>query len=406
MPTIRFSLLALLASLAGFAWTGWIFHGGPEAPHGIAAKAARAPERRTSATKASKTPTDTTTHNTGAGHETLEFDCAPRVRDAPFDKGGAPVQYIDTQHAGVTEVWDILKAIGKSLHDKTASHAGWVLDPPGCKAVKGSLHTGKVYTGHAPLGWCAAQSPVRPLYIISLREPVSRLVSTYDFVATSPRSKSVAGHLHDAEKRLEQQGTRSTEFLEHLFLANDTEVSQMVALSQVSWLLPGDCSALLVDPRSRLAVALKNLLRCDIVVDPDRLRDSLFAQLWYHAPQTEFLKTEFLKESKHANVPLRSKQVLSDATIEKMLQRRSSSAVDGTDADLILYSFAQRVARAREHRARACWGREGLSWQLDGLGRDGVNCSALCAINVTSAEFDLVRSAPSVEQCSPDSIHR
>ena len=272
----------------------------------------------------------------------------------------------------------------------------------GCKTIQGSFGKGQVYIGHSPLGWCVAESPARPLYIISLREPISRLVSYYDYVACRPLKKNLAAtregqHLRDAEKKMEQQGIPSTEFLEHLFLANDTLVMDMVTRpprSQMPWLLPGTCSSLLDDPRSRLSIALTNLLRCDIVVDSDRLSDQLLPQLWYHAPQTRYLESV-----KHSNGRKRLKQVLSNATVAKMLEaRRSMNSIDGIDADIILYDFAKRVARAREDRARACWGAK----VAGGLGRNGINCSALCAINVTATELELIRSPSPSKRCSSD----
>ena len=72
------------------------------------------------------------------------------------------------------------------------------------------------------------------------------------------------------------------------------------------------------------------------------------------------------------------------------------NSIDGVDADFVLYDFAKRVGRAREDRARACWGAKAA----DGLWWHGINCSALCAINVSAAELELIRSPSPAKQCS------
>ena len=133
-----------------------------------------------------------------------------------------------------------------------------------------------------------------------------------------------------------------------------------------------------------LSIALANLLRCDIVVDVVRLSDQLLPQLWYHSQQARYLKILTSE-----NVRKRSKQILSNATVAKMLAARKS--------DTILYEFAVKVARAREDRARVCWG---FGEAVGGSGRNGVDCSALCAINVTATESELLRSASPSKQCS------
>ena len=438
MPTVPFSVFALLASLIGLALSGWIFggvqHGGipHEAPHGAAASAAAAPGRRTSFAagpaeeegeqgggslrkKEREEEGKERGSSQGQGclycpfeqeeggggeHKILEFDCASRVKDRPFRKGGAPVQYIHVPKAGGTTIQSMLKKMGRML----GYHSHTVNGPANCKAVRGSFGAGQVYMGHQPLGWCVAESPARPLYIVSLREPIARMVSLYDYMATftgkggRPAFQKGVQRMRDAEREMEGRGIPRTGFLEHL-LVGGTPQPGVTKGNQMRWLLPGQCSSPRDGPRlesrSRLATALTNLLRCDVVVDSDQLSSQLLPQLWYHAPQTQYLRL-----IKHANAAHRPKQVLSNTTITKILEARrvdEGLAIDGVDGDLILYDFARRVARAREDRARACWDAEG------GSGRNGIDCSALCAINVTATELELIRNhTDSSEQCDPD----
>ena len=458
MPTVPFSVFALLASLIGLALSGWIFggvqHGGIpfEAPHGAAASAAAAPRRMTSFAagpteeegeqggrslrknereergkerkgkggrrKGRKKEREEEGAERGSSqgqggaadpprsclycpfeqeeggggeHKILEFDCASRVKDKPFRKGGAPVQYIHVPKAGGTTIQALLEAMGHTL----GCDINYKNSNGKCKAIWGSFGAG-VYMGHRPLGWCFAESPARPLYIVSLREPIARIVSLYDYMATFTGKgggrafQDSVQHMRVAEREMEGRGIPRTGFLEHLLVGG--QMRGLLKDLQMSWLLPGQCSSPRDDPRSRLATALTNLLRCDVVVDSDQLSSQLLPQLWYHAPQTQYLRL-----ITHANAAHRPKQVLSNATITKILEARRVDEVDGVDGDLILYDFARRVARAREDRARACWDAEG------GSGRNGVDCSALCAINVTATELELIRNhTDSSEKCDPD----
>ena len=434
MPTIRFSLFGLFLILVALTFVPdarkrrrWSFGGGPEAPHGAAArrgKAAAGGRGTNNGTdelghskqdthtqtythkhteKGQKKEKTTTQQKPGAGHETLEFTCASRAGDAPLSQDGAPVQYIHVPKAGGTTIQALLLEMGERLHFKVSSSDH---DSGYCKTIQGSFGKGQVYMGHTPIGWCFAESPVRPLYIISLREPISQMVSHYDYYATQtgttdhegaplrPGAIKANAYLRGQEKKMEKRGIPSTKFLENLFLANDNHVMAMVvSKTQMRYLLPGKCSAQRLDPRSRLSIALKNVLRSDIVVDSDLLSDQLLPQLWYHAPQTRYLE-----RIEQANGRKRSKQILSNATAAKMLKRRGP-VIDGVDADSFLYDFGKRVARARADRARACWG----STAGMAVGRGGVNCSALCTIGVTATELDLIRS-PSPKQCSSDSL--
>ena len=94
----------------------------------------------------------------------------------------------------------------------------------------------------------------------------------------------------------------------------------------------------------------------------------------------------------------------------KLLPRRSISSIESLDsidlfeASFIFHDFAKRVAQAREHRAQACW--EAEAEAAINVTANGIDCTALCAINVTATELELIRSASPAEGCSPDSIPR
>lgn len=203
---------------------------------------------------------------------------------------------------------------------------------------------------HAPIGWCAAKlTTPRPLYIVSLRDPYGLAVSLYDYYATCQHCW-LDGHedwtfikfvkyVQARERQLERE-VAATAYFERLLETNDTKAWILASQPQYNFLVPADCD------HPSLAIAIANLLKCDIVINTDRLSLQLVAQLSYHAPYLKsfhlVVKNTLALNANHSAHTMRTKQVLGPAIRDRLLREVPSLRID-----IELYSVAQRIADIR-----------------------------------------------------------
>lgn len=324
------------------------------------------------------------------------FDCGSRVLDKPFLSGGASVQYIHVPKAAGSSMQHMLSRLSGTLRMHIHQVDGMCGDPP---SNGKTLELGHIYQGHRPIGWCTAKADRQPLYIAILRDPLSRLLSLYDYRVTHPGGPAWAERMRNKliaqERRLQQAGINQSRALEQLIQEDMQVAKDFVASGQIGYFLPDRCLAdmpstrrgaskddervaLYADnARLALSVALKNMIRCDVVGTVDTINTDLEPQLLYHAPHLEG-KGLFLRRD---NVDAREPQVLSDAVARTFLD--VLGGFGGFDLDSRLYDFAKRVAKSRTlhaHHAR----------QDD----------AHCVINVTQTELELLRLPWPTEACS------
>lgn len=260
----------------------------------------------------------------------ISFSCDSRRDEMPLLAGGVASQYIHVPKTGGTTIQVSLHR--HLVNNSFAKSQGvtWA-----CRSIE--AEAGVYYYGHAPIGWCSTLSAaVRPFYIVSVREPFSKMISLYDYYATygsvCPHCTTTfnheVAHIHSIEK--EVHGDRRIVF-ERLLAANDTVAWEVANQTQFNYLIPLACA------EQTLAHATHNLLKCDIVVTTENLKKQFMTQLLYHAPYMSDFKFVSTNKAK------RPKQILS----QDIRDRLSSVA----QIDIDFYDIARQVADIRTRRA-------------------------------------------------------
>jgi hypothetical protein len=249
---------------------------------------------------------------------------------------------------------------------------------------------GTIFVGHTPI----VNSPAtaidakrdfydrNPFFMSTLRDPLERIVSLYDYHALFNMSMcegeldedgyyprigfldiwwpgpSLSICSMDAQFKKDEadavaSGVTETGLMDHFFKARHPYVMQLVRETQYNWFIPRD------DPgrtyptttEATLACAMKNALRTDVLINSERFDNTILPALRYHAPWLD-LDAEEVGLTTKSNVVagMRGPQQLSPESIAA-IQRTPTFL-----ADQRFYEFADKVARARELNRVACLG--------------------------------------------------
>lgn len=231
------------------------------------------------------------------------------------------------------------------------------------------LQKGEVYIGHRPIGWYATGwSEREPVYAVSLRSPLSRVSSMYDQKATFSRplplpEQTVA--IQDAEATLAAEGVPPDRYLDTLLTRNSSVGWNVVdGMSQVSLLLPDLGEGCGNNEDTKMAIALRNLLRCDVVGIVEQF-DGFALQARSQMPHA------CLPDVPVANVHKRKQQVLSPQVVDRIMEHPK------VQLDAKLYSFATRLQAVL---TKAAMGRcTGLQGDVD-----------RCSIELNDYEYSLL----------------
>lgn len=96
---------------------------------------------------------------------------APDDQHLPGRSGGRPLQYVHVPKTGGASVQSYLRSIAQNhsirvqYHDGEFGSTAW--DQKACMVF-----------GHRPIGWATGFSDLKPLYIVTLREPIAFAVCT------------------------------------------------------------------------------------------------------------------------------------------------------------------------------------------------------------------------------------
>ena len=384
---------------------------------------------------------------TAAATSRRGFSCASRAADRPFADDGVPTQYVH-----------VPKAAGSSLQMLLAYYVAF---PQSILYIKGEVEdhprtpAGTIFVGHAPIvndpnSLYAAKRAFyarNPFFISSVREPMSRMLSLYDYRAHFNLSVCT-GELDDEgyyrretflkganaqiidfascittaqfqkdEAAAIAAGVPETGLMEHFYRKKHPYVMQMTQENQYSWFIPRDDFRRdhpTVNENS-LACAMANALRVDVVVETTRYQETLLPALKYHAPylwandSAMIAEVQFGEsEMAHQNAAgcdidgncakKREKQVLSPETLEEI--RRTPTFIH----DERFYKFVDKVSRAREANMFACLraaNETDLRILTNATGQPGSNelpahnteCRQVCEDVLTEDEWLMIRNA-------------
>eukprot|EP00931_Biecheleriopsis_adriatica_P100546 TRINITY_DN75831_c0_g1_i1.p1 TRINITY_DN75831_c0_g1~~TRINITY_DN75831_c0_g1_i1.p1 ORF type:complete len:375 (-),score=42.78 TRINITY_DN75831_c0_g1_i1:52-1176(-) len=335
------------------------------------------------------------------------LQCKSRSEHSPFREGGAPVQYVHIPKTGGTSVSNFLYMITEQQSQLAGSD------------LEGLLSRVWGLWNHHPVGWACFSSicSVPPVYIVTLRDPYSQLVSHYDYFATyqTQRLEHLAKDLASEFLRIQQfeteainAGINQTRFLDHLILHHQHLLSPFGVFDargyQSKYLVPvnytGPSSRLqhfqakevlaplerapmnVTDFSTWFTCAVYSLLESDVVAVFPSILSDLIPQLAYHAPYIgmelllRFTRTTASSDNKRS----RPRQVLSPAA------RRVLKSQPGFRKDAPLHKIALRVAAVRSKNAREC---------LQG----STECLTECQVLVTSEEHRLLENL-AVDRCT------
>jgi len=248
---------------------------------------------------------------------------------------------------------------------------------------------GTIFAGHSPI----VNSPDskyqakrdfyarNPLFMSTIREPLSRMISLYDYRALFNMTMcegelDEAGYITRAgfldimfpgpslsmceaiaQFKLDEidalaSGVEETGLMDHFFRKRHPLVVQMTKETLYSWFIPRD-DPMKIYPtttEAALACAMSNALRTDVMINSERYEETVLPSLKYHAPYLQFDVETIQAETMRENVVAgsRESQILTPETIAEI--QRLPTFVQ----DYRFYVFADKVAMAREANLFAC----------------------------------------------------
>ena len=254
-----------------------------------------------------------------------------------------PVQYIHLPKAGGTTVQNALRDWGKQANLRVITQdLGPVNLCPQRVATSGGV--GMVLLGHRGFGYCPrVRKKLDPLYVVSIREPVSRLVSMYDYAMITNRHSTRFSTFHN-------QWGADASFDALVRRLNHTDRSvkarrmlEGIANQQVRFMCGFECHGANTSVPLDVAVdrALENLRKTHCVGVLEHL-DDLLVQLKFHLPWIPRGKNHWGKDNarktRKSRVSAESRAVL----------------LQWGWGDALLYEAAREIARERTTVATAC----------------------------------------------------
>lgn len=297
-----------------------------------------------------------------------------------------------------------------------------------------SIPAGSIMAGNSPIAFSpnskiAAKRTFtagNPFIMATFRDPLERLMSLFDFKSDFNISKECSGSVDEEgyhtvvgwlnmtfpgpslsmcalmrqyqedQANVLKSGVKPTELLEHFIKKRHPQIMSMLKETQLSWFISRDevQYTFPVENELSLACAMKSALRTDVLINAERLTDSVIPYLAYHAPEINNLDKEYLEKSmkEDANKEKnRGKQQLSPETLA-FIRRQTSFILDSR-----FYAFADKISKAREKNMFAC-----LISQTDGnifetnmknTKSTGGTCSDVCPNVLTEDEWLMIQNA-------------
>ena len=294
----------------------------------------------------------------------FSFRCGSRWKDDPLSLGGVPSQYIHIPKVGGTSIDYFLRTVLNTPTRRTGMHK--VLEFPGHPV---RAQRGLAYSGHVEKGRPVGIDGMSPMYMIVLREPISQIVSAFDFrVRWDPETwmgsnyfRSEVSELHRVVEDAKDQCVQPQKMLEHVYCHNRTVAPSVIALVnrtfhfakpqrsaevQYDYLIPASANKtqLMSVHNGLLSCALHHLLDVDIVAVTEHLESGFVHQLQYHLRNHSRAMSITMSQSNSRGNHI--KQTVGEAAFRSLSRARS--------IDVHLYNVAKLIAAAREQRAMDC----------------------------------------------------
>ena len=219
-----------------------------------------------------------------------EFNCTSRRKDHPLEQDGAPVQYVHVPKAAGTSIQFYIQIRIAKRFDRPSKKLDRRKHPELCPANDDGWEGG-IYWGHCPI--VSAHGNPRPMFIVSMRKPVDRWVSNFNYIA---RNKNHFDHKKQMKemRKFMKDGVAKEQIFSMMLSTDHPHALALLDRSQWSWMIPMGCPirnktsqqvgiSLLTKKRKKMAKAilLKNLVRSDLVVTMDQL-DTFVLQMIHH----------------------------------------------------------------------------------------------------------------------------
>lgn len=222
----------------------------------------------------------------------------------PGWKKGYPIQYIHIPKAGGTTIQESLVQWGRRKNYHKYLHNG---NHEGEWKCPGMVDQG-ILMGHRGMGFCRrmeTQYGKNALYIVALREPVSRFRSLFDYFLDNNHPSFKEYHSMWKGKALSDLVVEAQSILDMKLPVSDPRMRSPIrflqlARHQTNFMCGWDCVGLKgnMTMETKLDRALDNLRRCDIVVIMEKL-DDLIDQLRYHTYLVPVGVEKFPMENTH-----------------------------------------------------------------------------------------------------------
>lgn len=315
-----------------------------------------------------------------------KLDCSSRRKDRPMMEGGAAIQYVHVPKAAGTSIQQYMHYKVVKRFNRPHKNIAKRKHPERCPEDDNGWEAG-FYSGHCPI--ISGRARTRPLFVVSIREPVSRWTSLFKYIA---RNEHHFDHqlLYGEMTKFKRGGVVSTDIFATMLRTRHLFAMSLLDRSQWSFLVPMGCPVRnQTSPKMDIppltsksidlakAVLLRNLARCDLVITIDQL-DKFIPQIVYHLEYGNVM-TEGGKipHSNGVQANKKREQILDQLALNTILSHPNY------EMDSLAFSFATRVGRAR-------W--DYIKCEL----KNRNECNRHCEISVTTRELSwLTQSVPS-----------
>jgi hypothetical protein len=241
---------------------------------------------------------------------------------------GRPIQYIHVPKCGGTSVQAYLQSMADEFGLKIVRNDDMFMRDGNLKPQK-VYKSACIFVGHRPFGWDNSyQTLSTPLYVITIREPLSLAISLFDYIQS---------HTHPTLKHVrDSYGNKS---LSENVGQRNVHILHSVTFFQARYLYElQDCRN-----TSKTGCALEVLDRIQCIAVTDRLDDLIFQLRW----RTRWLgiKMESFPKLNGVKDGLNSSELLPEALSTLVAEMK-------TGADFHVYQRARQLHMQRTEEAR------------------------------------------------------
>ena len=270
-----------------------------------------------------------------------------RRKNKPGLNPGFPIQYIHVPKAGGTTIQESILPWANKRGYHVYLHNG---DHDGVWKCPGIIDRG-VLMGHRGFGFCDRMQKrygQNALFLVALREPVSRFRSLFDYFMDNDYPQFAEYHAMWKGKDLSQLIMDAYATLKLKLPIKDPRMRGPIrfmelARQQTNFMCGWDCVSLKsnLTMSEKLDRALDNLMRTDVVVVMEKL-DDLIDQLRYH---TYLVPTE-IKRFPMENTAKGKKSILT--------KEAADIVAEWSKRDIVLYEMAKKRHESLTNHARKC----------------------------------------------------